>query len=102
MPKNFEFINFDPANDLKTFSKEVFWLVEDKAPSQAAKLAKVEKQGADYRSEIKIVSSSGTFQVDFVSPDPQAAIEGAYLKIKDVLKGWSQSKLPEFEEPDIA
>ncbi|NQY99505.1 MAG: hypothetical protein HRT45_02425 [Bdellovibrionales bacterium] len=102
MPKNFEFINFDPANDLKTFSKEVFWLVEEKAPSQAAKVAKIEKAGDEYRSEIKIVSSSGTFQADYASGDPQASIEGAYLKIKDLLKSWSLSKLPEFSETEIA
>ena len=98
MSANFKFINFEPENDLKTFSKEIYWLVEERAPSRAAKVASCEFGKSGFISRIKIVCTSGTFEAQSQAVDARESIDIAYKKIKGVLKTWSDNRLPELTE----
>ena len=92
MSKNFDFINFEPENELKTFSKEVYWLMEERAPSRAAKNATITKADDGYTSSIKIISTSGTFEAEASSSDPKESINKTYEKMKALLKTWSENR----------
>lgn len=92
MTGNFQFIGFEPTDDLKTFSKEIFWLVEDKAPSQSAKSASLSKVDNSYSAHIKIHSSSGVFEVDASNADARLCVEQVYAKAKLLLKEWAKSR----------
>lgn len=92
MPGNFQFIGFEPTDDLKTYSKEIFWLVEDKAPSQSAKSASLSKTENSYSAHIKIHSSSGVFEADANDPDAKICIDQVYEKTKVLLKDWAKSR----------
>lgn len=98
MSKNFNFVNFEPENELKTFSKEVYWLMEERAPSRAAKNASIVKAENGYTSSIKIISTSGTFEAEASSPDPKESINLSYEKMKAILKSWSENRGPELLE----
>lgn len=98
MPGNFQFIGFEPTDDLKTFSKEIFWLVEDRAPSQSAKSASLSKVDDNYAAHIKIHSSSGIFEVDANNADARVCIEQVYAKAKDLLKEWAKSRGPVLDQ----
>ena len=63
MSDNFQFIGFEPTNELKTYSKEVFWLMEDRAPSQSAMTAIVSKIENSYHTKVKIHCSSGVWRI---------------------------------------
>ncbi len=92
MPGNFQFIGFEPTDDLKTYSKEIFWLVEDKAPSQSAQSARLSKVDDTFSAHIKIHSSSGVFEADANDPDARVCIEQVYAKTKSLLKTWARSR----------
>lgn len=93
MPGNFQFSGFEPTDDLKTFSKQIFWLIEDKAPSQSAKSATLSKTSDSFMATIKISSSSGVFEVDATSADAKDCVEQVFAKTKALLKDWAKSRV---------
>lgn len=95
MPGNFVFEGFEPSSDLMTYSKEIFWLIEDKSPSQSAKSAVLKRNSGSYEAHVKISSASGIFEASATNENPENCIEDVYLKVKSLMRTWAKNRLPE-------
>lgn len=93
MPDNFKFVGFDPTGELKTLTREILWLVEDKSPSQSARMGQIEKTDSGYRGNLRVSSSAGVFEADSIGSDPTLCIERLYSKMKLVLKDWAKGRV---------
>ena len=97
MAGNFKFVGFEPANELKTLAKQIYWLVEEKSPSQAAKTGLLTKVHEGFQARFKISSSSGIFEAEACGDNAQLCLEELYGKMKSVLKAWSSSRVSKQE-----
>jgi len=90
--ENFNFKGFQPNSDLKSYCKQIYSRVENRAPSKCSKVAFVMKTKNGYEGLIRIVSSSGTFIVTSSSEKPNRLIDDLYLKFSQKISIWNKER----------
>ena len=89
---NFIFNGFDPSKDLKLYGKEVYSLVEDKAPSQSTKTAYITKTKAGYEGVLHVTSSVGIFKANSQHREAKPLIDELYKKMSLQILDWKNSR----------
>ena len=89
---NFVFKGFDPSDDLKIYCKEVYCLIEGKAPSESKKTACISKTNTGYEGSVRVSSASGLFKANSESPSAKSLIDELYQKMSLQFLDWSQTR----------
>lgn len=89
---NFLFKGFDPSDDLKVYCKEVYNLVEEKAPSESKKIAFISKTKKGYEGSFRITSASGVFNVNSKSKEAKSLIDELYTKMSLQILDWNKTR----------
>ena len=95
---NFVFKGFDPSDDLKVYCKEVYSLVEDKAPSESTKTASISKTNKGYEGSFRIASASGIFTADSKNREAKSLIDELYKKMSLQILDWNKTRGTSFKE----
>ena len=95
---NFIFNGFDPSSDLKLYCKEVYSLVEDKAPSESTKTAFITKTSTGYEGVLRVTSASGVFKANSSHIEPKSLIDELYKKMSLQILDWKNSRYQHPEE----
>ena len=89
---NFQFKGFYPSDKLRTYCKEIYSLVEDKAPSDGILSASIKKTNSGYEGFFKVASAYRIFKVDSKSVEPFSLIEELNKKIELHILDWHDSR----------
>ena len=89
---NFEFKGFNPSDDLKIYGKEVYCLIEGKAPSESKKTAFISKTNKGYEGSVRVSSASGLFKANSENRSAKSLIDELYQKMSLQFLDWSQTR----------
>lgn len=89
---NFEFKGFNPSDDLKVYCKEVYNLVEDKAPSESIKTAFISKTNKGYEGSFRVTSASGVFKANSKNREAKSLIDELYKKMSLQILDWNKTR----------
>ena len=89
---NFQFKGFSPSSKLRLYCKEVYSLVEDKAPSEGILIASIEKTNSGYEGAFKVASAYRIFKVDSKNPEAFPLIAELYNKMKLQILDWHHNR----------
>ena len=95
---NFVFKGFDPTDDLKLYCKEVYSLVEDKAPSESTKTAFIIKTTKGYEGVFRVTSASGIFKANSKHAKPKPLIDELYKKMSLQILDWKNNRTSSLQE----
>ena len=95
---NFVFKGFNPSDDLKVYCKEVYSLVEDKAPSESRKIAFITKTNKGYEGSFRITSASGIFKANSKNKEAKSLIDELYKKMSLQILDWNKTRNISFTE----
>src|SRR4051812_13415907 len=84
----FEFLDFEPTNELKSSAKGILHEIVGESPSDANSVASVRKTHAGFEGILKVSSRAGTFIAHAVEHDPLHAIQKMQEKICEQLQKW--------------
>ena len=89
---NFKFHGFSPSSKLRVYCKEIYSLVEDKAPGESAKVAFITKTDEGYVGGFRVASATGVFEVGSKNREPFDLIEELYKKMSLQILDWNQNR----------
>ncbi len=89
---NFEFKGFAPSDELRSYCKEIYSLMEDKAPSESTKKAFLVKTNSGYEGLLRITSASGVFEADGKKQELKSLVDDLYKKMSLKILDWSKNR----------
>ena len=90
---NFIFKGFEPNRFLNAYCKQVYCLVEEKAPCNSTKTASLCKVNNTFEGTIRIVSdSSCTFLVTSSKAEPRMVVEDLYAQFAQKISHWIENR----------
>ena len=89
---NFEFKGFIPRTALKQKGKQVYSLVENRSPSESAKVASVTKTKEGYQARLKVASNACDFELIVNKKNCSAAIDQIYSQFLDEILDWNKTR----------
>ena len=88
----FEFKGFEPNSELKQKCREIFSLMEGRAPSESAKQVSITKIPWGYRGNLKITSASCIFEVSVKEREPSHLVNKLYKKFSMEILNWNKNR----------
>ncbi len=89
---NFIFKDFEPNRFLKAYCKQVYCLVEERAPSDATKIALLYRVRTGFEGSVRIVSESCTFFITSIHSEPRLVVDDLYTQFTQKIFHWIQNR----------
>ena len=89
---NFIFKGFEPSRFLSSYCKQIYCLIEEKAPCNSRKTATILKSKKGYEGSIRIVSDSCTFLVTSMQSEPRMVVKDLYAQFTQKISYWIKNR----------
>lgn len=89
---NFEFKGFVPQLSLEQKGKHIYNIVENRSPSESAKVASITKMKEGYEAELKITSNSCRLKIKATENDCETALDQIYEQFLSEILNWDKAR----------
>lgn len=89
---NFLFEGFDPSQDLRSYCKDIYTLIEGDSPSESSKQACICKSTTGYKGTVKVVFASGSFVVESLDKELTTMLDKLKIQFLLQVSSWRQTR----------
>ncbi|MAE75125.1 MAG: hypothetical protein CL675_13615 [Bdellovibrionaceae bacterium] len=89
---NFQFEGFEPTQDLKRLTKDIWWKLEEQSPSRSARTASLSKTDKGFLGKIRVATLDGEYLAETTADDATQAVEQLFHQIQGELDRWREHR----------